>query len=115
MATGAVLGGVLWGRFGRSDSEGPVLAALLVPVAVAQLLTGAVAPNLIFVGMLLAIGILAESPIFVDALSASDAVARDCRAGRPTRLHPCVHDETNLEVRLRRPSRPDRRVSPGRS
>lgn len=72
MATGAVLGGVLWARFGRSDPEGPVLAALLVPVAVAQLLTGAVAPNLIFVGMLLAIGTLAVSPIFVVAFSAAD-------------------------------------------
>lgn len=72
MATGAVLGGVFWAPFGRSDPEGPVLAALLVPVAVAQLLTAAVVPNLIFVGMLLAIGTLAVSPIFVVAFSAAD-------------------------------------------
>lgn len=72
MATGAVLGGLLWVRFGRSDPGGLVLAALLVPVALAQLLTGAVAPNLIYVGVFLALGTLAVSPIFVVAFSAAD-------------------------------------------
>lgn len=72
MATGAVVGGVLWARFGRSDPNGLVLAALLVPVAAAHLLAGGAAPNLFLVGILLAVGTLAVSPIFVVAFTATD-------------------------------------------
>ncbi|KRB73284.1 hypothetical protein ASE01_21300 [Nocardioides sp. Root190] len=74
MAVGAVLGGLLWARSRRQRSAGPVLAGLLVIVALAQVAASVAVPQPVLVGLALAMGALATSPVFVVAFTLADTL-----------------------------------------
>lgn len=71
LAVGAVTGGLLWARHGRSHPAGRVLALLLVVLALAQGVV-AVTGGLLAAAVVLAVGALATSPVFVVAYAAVD-------------------------------------------
>ncbi|WGX99091.1 MFS transporter [Nocardioides sp. L-11A] len=71
LATGAVAGGLLWARHGRSRPAGRVLALLLACLALAQGVV-VLADSLLVAGVVLAVGGLALSPVFVVAYAAVD-------------------------------------------
>lgn len=71
LAVGAVTGGLLWARHGRSRPAGLVLAVLLVALALAQGIV-ALAGGLLVAAVVLAVGGLATSPVFVVAYAAVD-------------------------------------------
>lgn len=74
MAAGAVVGGLLWARSRRSRPPGRTLAVLLTAVALAQLGAALVVPDVVGVGVALALGALATSPVFVVAFTAADGL-----------------------------------------
>ncbi|WP_161605228.1 MFS transporter [Pimelobacter simplex] len=71
LAAGAVTGGLLWARHGRSRPAGLVLAVLLAVLALAQGVV-ALAGGLVAAAAVLAVGGLATSPVFVVAYAAVD-------------------------------------------
>ncbi|UUW88971.1 MFS transporter [Pimelobacter simplex] len=71
LAVGAVTGGLLWARHGRNRPAGGVLALLLVVLALAQGVV-ALAGGLLVAALVLAVGGLATSPVFVVAYAAVD-------------------------------------------
>lgn len=71
LAVGAVTGGLLWARHGRSRPAGRVLALLLTGLALAQALV-ALRSGLLVAAVVLAVGGLATSPVFVVAYAAVD-------------------------------------------
>ena len=71
LAAGAVTGGLLWARHGRTRPAAPVLAALLAGLAVTQGVV-ALADGLLVAALVLALGGLATSPILVVAYAAVD-------------------------------------------
>lgn len=72
MATGAVIGGLAWARFGPATPTGRSLAALLLPLSLIQAAAAALADHLPAVGVVVALGALATSPIFIVGFSAAD-------------------------------------------
>lgn len=66
LAAGAVSGGLLWARHGRARPAGRVLALLVAGLALAQL-TVALTGGLLLAAVVLAVGGLATSPVFVVA------------------------------------------------
>ncbi|GAA3653434.1 MFS transporter [Nocardioides ginsengisoli] len=71
VAIGAVAGGLVWARHGRSHPAGRVLALLLVVLALAQALVALVAGPLA-AAVVLGLGGLTTSPVFVVAYAAVD-------------------------------------------
>ena len=72
MAVGAVVGGLVWARFGAAEPSSRTLAALLICLTLAQAAAAGVSANLVLVGAVLAVGALAASPTYVIAFSAAD-------------------------------------------
>jgi hypothetical protein len=74
MAVGAVVGGLLWARLGTSSSPGRPLALAFGCLALAQAAAAAVAFDVVLVGVVLAVGSLVTSPVYVLAFSQADAL-----------------------------------------
>ncbi|TQK71715.1 MFS transporter [Nocardioides sp. SLBN-35] len=91
LAVGAVAGGLLWARHGRSHPAGRVLAVLVTGLALAQLAV-ALAGGLLVAAVVLAIGGLATSPVFVVAYAAID---ERVPAGRRTEMSTWVNVGVN--------------------
>jgi MFS family permease len=91
LAVGAVTGGLLWARHGRSHPAGRVLALLVAVLALAQL-TVALTGGLLVAAVVLAVGGLATSPVFVVAYAAVD---ERVPAGRRTEMSTWVNVGVN--------------------
>jgi MFS family permease len=74
LAVGAVVGGLLWARFGAAGPAGPSFVVLLGCLACVQALTAGVTTHLVVVGAVLAVGGLVTSPVYVVAFSTADAL-----------------------------------------
>jgi len=72
MATGAVVGGLVWARFGPATPTSRSLALLLLPLGLVQAAAGGLADHLAATGVIVAVGALATSPIFIVGFSSAD-------------------------------------------
>ncbi|GAB3200424.1 MFS transporter [Nocardioides hungaricus] len=72
MATGVVVGGLVWARSGVADPSRRTLVTLLVWLALGQAAAAGVTTSLVLVGAVLAAGMLAASPVYVIAFSTAD-------------------------------------------
>ena len=74
MAAGAVVGGLLWARYGPAAAPKYALTILLLVLALAQSAVVPLTPNVSLAAAVLALGSLATSPVYVVAFVTVDDV-----------------------------------------